>query len=454
MPAEITAKPDLNADLANLQTLPGGVGKPEIDPESADALDALFKEETEKQENQTNDEIAAKKKADEETAKKAKEKEGENVKAGDLPKGEEDKVAKKAAEEAAEEAARKVAEEAAAAAKKDEFDAIELPPHSKPKATESFEKVKVLAREKISAAEKERNELREKLSKAEAAVKGGLPDEVQKELEELRAFRQKMDVEADPSFKTWDIEISSTTEAIYDKLKANGFTEEHIKRIKDLGGPGEVDWDKIKDRIPDSVRRYLDTKIVNLEELAEKKVKAIAAAKKNASEFLATRQKEVEATSETFVKEATSKYEELVPKMEWLVEKTAAKDAPPAEKAAIEAHNKLVKEAKEDAAAAIADESPNMRAYLTIGWLQLKKLRVEHDALKAISEAKISTLEKDLAEKVAFIEKIKKSGTPRLRDSSAPEGKISSSKPGHIDLSEDGASALDRLHAEVTAGKE
>lgn len=450
MPAPAATKPGPTDDLTDLSTIQPGEGTPSTDPESSVALDDLLKkatgEEAEKKEEEAaaakkaEDDAAAKKKADDEAAKK---------KDVDLPALGDDAEKKKANDDAA---VKKKADDEAAAAKRDDFDAIELPPHSKPKATESFEKVKTLARERITAATKERDELREKLTKAEEAAKGGLSAEHKKELEELRSFRQKMDVEADPSFKQWDTKIAENIASVTAKLKAHGFTDEHFKQIEKLGGIAQVDWEGLGEKLPANLRKYIENKVFENDDLAEKKKASVEVAKKNAGEFLATRQKESEVSSETFSKEATAEFETFVPKMEWLAEKTAAKDAKPEEKAAIDAHNALVKEVRADVADAIADNTPRMRAILAVGWAQLKKLRVEHAAMAAQKDAKISTLEKELAEKVEHLDKIKKSSTTRLRDSSAPDGKV---KPAaKNDVSEHGSDALDRLRAEAEAAAE
>src|SRR6185436_6579366 len=100
------------------------------------------------------------------------------------------------------------ADKKAAAAKKDDLDAVELPPYTKPKTAESFAKVKTIARQKIAAIEKEREELKAKMVELEKTAKDGLPAEAKKELEELREFRAKVDVEADPKFKEYDATIT------------------------------------------------------------------------------------------------------------------------------------------------------------------------------------------------------------------------------------------------------
>src|SRR6185503_8432341 len=117
----------------------------------------------------------------------------------------------------------------------DDFDAITLPPYSKPKTNESFDKLKTLARERVAAAEQERDALKKERDELAAKLGNGIPVELESELKELRSFRSKLDVEADPEFKTFDKTIADNTESIYARLKADGFTDEHIAKIKALG---------------------------------------------------------------------------------------------------------------------------------------------------------------------------------------------------------------------------
>src|SRR6185503_19619894 len=180
-------------------------------------------------------------------------------------------------------------------------------------------------RERVAAAEQERDALKKERDELAAKLGNGIPVELESELKELRSFRSKLDVEADPEFKTFDKTIADNTESIYARLKADGFTDEHIAKIKALGGPSEVDWDAVK--MDGRLKRFVDAKIIENENTLEKKNKAIAEAK--------------------------------------------AKDgATAAEKSAVESHNKLVKESNEFLAQAVADNSPELRSLLAVGYVQ------------------------------------------------------------------------------------
>lgn len=422
-------------------------GNANADPQSADALDNALREAGFSPDGSTlnPDEIQAAKSKETPTDKpedKPEDKSTDKTEGTPSPTDEEKAAAeKKAAEEKA---------AAEAAAKKDDLDAVELPPYAKPATTQSFEKVKQLAREKIAAAAKERDELRAKLEEVEKTAKDGLPAEAKKELEELREFRAKVDVEADPKFKEFDATIVSNTEAIYSKLAANGFSPDAIKKIKEMGGPDKVDWDGLANRIPSTLKRYVESKLVENEDLIEKRKQAVEKAKENAAEYLKSREGELSRSDSEHATRSTEEWnKEIKPKISWMVIQNIPKDAKPEDRKAAEAHNKLVTDIEADLKDAFEDPSPKMKAILASGYAVSKKLRFEYDLLKATSEAKVASLEKDLKDAKDMIERIKKSSTGRLA-SSAPVTP-GSTKSGKVNLNEHSADALDRLLAETQA---
>jgi hypothetical protein len=171
---------------------------------------------------------------------------------------------------------------------------------------------------------------------------------VAKELEELRAFRLKLDVEADPSFKKFDEQVTANVESIYSKLRAAGVGEESIKKIQELGGPGEVDWDSLSSKLNPQLKRYIDGKLFENEDLVEKKKQAIEAAKKNAGEFLKTREQELGKSTEANRKATETEINGMLPQMPWLKEREITANAKPEEKASAESHNKLISEIREN----------------------------------------------------------------------------------------------------------
>lgn len=340
------------------------------------------------------------------------------------------------------------------AATADDLDSIELPPYTKPKTAESFSKIKELARSKIVALEKERNDLKESLEKAKTDS-STLTEQEKSELSELRTFRQKVDVEADPEFKKFDDQVTTNEAVIYSKLKAAGFKDDTIARIKEIG-LSDVDWDALKDKIHPNLRRFIDAKIVENEDAAEKKILAINKAKDNAAEYVKTRGAEMARTGAEAIARAEAKVQEIRPKSApWLVKKEIPAAAKPEEKAALEAHNTFVASIEQDIKDAVADDSPEMRGILALAYaqyrhasLQLTGVDKKIEALTTAHKTELAKVQADLKTANEFIERIKKSSPSKIKDSQAPAPGSAKAKT-KTNVFERGEDALDRALAEV-----
>lgn len=413
---------DENTDLSNI---PGVDTLPSTDPETASALDAALLEATEGA--------------------------GEDIPLdGPAELTDEEKAAEKAATDkaAADRAAADKAEADKPKPEPDELDAVQLPTNVKPKTGEAFEAVKVAARAKIGALSKETETLKAKLAEFETKYKdGGLTPEVKAELEELRSFRNRLDVEADPQFKDFDKKVEDATGSIYKKLTDAGAGAEVIKKIQDLGGINGVNWDDLLPKIPTTARRFIESKLVEVEDLTDRKAKAVEAAKKNASEYVAAKSEQTSKQRELATKRAVEHGEELAKATEWMKEKTAPANATPAQKAEVEAHNKLVADGKLAIKEAASDDSPEMRAALGLGVAELLKTRADFDTYKAVTTAEIAQLTKDLKAANDLLERVKKGSTARLRNTPAGE----ETKPKGM-LVESGTEAIDRLAREAAGG--
>lgn len=339
---------------------------------------------------------------------------------------------------------------------KDKMDEVELPPYTKPKAAEAFATVKQIARQQIDAVIKEREELSAKLKTAEekASQAGKLPPEVEKELKELRDFRKRLDVEYDPSFKQFDSQIQQTDESILGKLKEIGVSEENIKKIRETG-VGEVEWDDILPKLPSQARRFVEAKLVSREDLGEQKKRAITTAKNNADGFIADREKEEERLATQVAQEVTTHFNELTSKLSWFKRATPPPTATPEEKAGAEAHNKFMDHVESVIKDAAEDDSPESKAILTLGYVQMMQLQRETAAMRAgldsqtkAWEAKEAALNAKIKEQFDFIERIKRSSSSSFNSVPVVEGGVKPAKPIG---SESGQEALDRMRGEQLA---
>lgn len=349
-------------------------------------------------------------------------------------------------------AAEKAAADAAAAAK-DEFDKVVLPPHTKPAVAQSFDALKKASRDKVAAVEKEREELRTKVTELEG--RPAVDPKVEEELKQLREFRQKLDVEADPTFKEYFEEIKTNDEAIFNKLKESGASEALLVKMREIGTK-ELDWDTVLDKLPPVARRYVENKLAVNEDLSEQRDRAIETAKKNASEFLAEREKQNTQGELAHRAAAEEHFTKVSTQLPWFKIEKVPTTATPEEKAAIEADNKFYLDTQKSVKELLGDNSPQMRAIAALGYAQMLRLQAEIPALNAEHAAEKKTLSDEVAalktqlkEKEDFIARIKKSSATSPREGNAPANPgAAASQPT---FGEHGSTALDRHRAEQLA---
>lgn len=333
---------------------------------------------------------------------------------------------------------------------KDALDEVALPPYSKPKTGEAFDKVKALARETIKKNEVEIARLNAELAAREEKLKAApTPEQQEKlkkqeqELEELRNFRRATDIENDADFKAkFDGKIESNNKLILTKLTEAGMTKEQLEAIEKIGGVENVDWEPILENLPPGLRHLISAKLGNNIELREDRKAAVAAARKEPTQFETRRQ-------ETQAKALTETTNSFLAKMPWTVAKEIPATATPEQKAEITAHNALAKNAQDLIKSALSDFSPETFAELAIGTVQAHKFKADLTALKASSEAVAAKHTTDLdaitKERDALkteLDKIKKASKTHVRTSSA-------ASPVALDQFANGAEALDRLRDSV-----
>ena len=334
----------------------------------------------------------------------------------------------------------------------DDYKSIQLPPYAKPATTEAFERVKTLAGVKIDTLVRERDELAAKLKEADAKA-GKLPAETEQELNELRTFRKKLDVEYDPSFKQYDTQVTQNDESILVKLKEAKVTDEVIGKIKEIG-VGNVDWDSVLDKLPSSARRFIEAKLTQNDELRDQKARALDNAKKNADQFLSDREKKGEAEAKEEQAQIKKDFDELLGKFEWSKRREVAPTATAEEKSAAADHNKFLDEVQSAVADATEDNSPRMKAILTLGYcrmLALQRQVAAHDSALAAQQAawtaEKAKFEATIKEQQAFIDRIKRASGGSSHSVPAIPGQTTQPK---VAIDEPGSQALDRLLVETT----
>lgn len=318
---------------------------------------------------------------------------------------------------------------------KDKLSEVALPPYVKPPTVDAFNKVKQIARE-------EKAELEKRLAATEARIpkNGGLTPEVEKELTDLRNFRKAHDLTGDVEFKnTYTKPIEANTETILGKLKASGFTDEQITQIKGIG-IDKLDWEPILEKLPAVARRAVEAKLLENDNLIDKRAAALKAAEKAPEEFEKKRKAEADraASEDRAAADVTAK--EILDQVPWFKAKDIPVAATAEERKTLEDHNAFVAEQTARLKEIMSDRSSAMFGTLAAS------------TLLAYQHKRDATIYKGRAEKAeAELERIKKSST--RRPSSAPtDGKIIERKVSIF--REDTGSALDRLAAEKTRNAE
>lgn len=350
--------------------------------------------------------------------------------------------------------AEKVAAETAAKAdaekkKVDEIfkDTPALPAGASPKSSEAFATVKIKAAQEISARDQKITELEAKVKDYEAKLQNPVPDEVKKEMDELRQWRAKLDMEVDPKFKAFDQAAESAREFIYAQLKKSPqVSDEAIEKIKKLGGPENVKLEKIFEAIADpTIQRLVEVKIAEIESTKFEKDKALKVARENVTGYLAEKQKSLESVATKHNADTFTHLETILPKLDYLAEKQVPAGADAATKASIEAHNKFAKETLGYMQAALNDDSAQMRAVMITGMAQLLHVKPQ----LAAATAKVAKLEKELKEATDKIEKFKGASVSRLRDSAVPPGGKLPEAKNDIDINVRPGDALDAIAKRV-----
>lgn len=197
-------------------------------------------------------------------------------------------------------------------------------------------------------------------------------EEVKQQLEELKQYRRRYELEKDPEVQArFDAKIQGADDSIYGVLKGRGALDPLIKTIKDEGGwarfsdskklitiKGEeepITHEELAKRITDTLSYSERTEITRAvtEALQAKKDKDryFEEEGKKANEYFSQREQEQKQqyetqrqTHENAIKKVDGFYEELIKNNEWLRTKEVPSNASPAQKAAIEEDNQWAKQ--------------------------------------------------------------------------------------------------------------
>jgi len=449
-PVNPAAAPDAashNAEVAAklaAQDIMGQSSAPQFNSDADKALDAL----------------AAQVRPDPEAAKAAEESAAAKAAEEAAAKAAADPAAAKAAEEAA--AAAKKAEEAAAAQKAEEAEALKkadevfkdaqkLAPNASQKSADAFRDIKVRAVREIAALQAKLEEATKAIEETKKQSSQPTPEQLakEKELEEHRQWRAKLDVEADPKYKEYDKTIESSREFIYAQLRKHpAVTDAVIAEIKKYGGPDKVDLSKIFNVINDSTTQdIVKSKLAAIAEADYNKNQALASIKTNISQYIQEKSTEQERLNTAHLEETKKELTGLFSQLDWTKPIQPAANATPEEKKAAETHNAFVEQTRAQLEEGMKEiNTPKMKATLLTGIAQLFNLQRVHASLKEAHTA----LEKEVKELREWKDRVKKAGTSRLNESNAPAGGITAPPKPANQFTTPAVDALDALAKQVS----
>ena len=352
----------------------------------------------------TPDEAAVQKEADE-TKRVADAAKLVEDKAAADKKAEEDAKAAEAGKKGVDKPAGKVDPVTPPAEPEDEFSKIKLPANAKGAVTESFASLKAAARAETQRLAAEVEELKSKIPAEGAAI----TPELQKELDELRAFQAVHNYQQNPEFiNTYVAPVEANNNAILAKLKEAGFSDEHITKIKTIG-IAKLDWEPVLAALPSVTKRIIEGKLIDNESLAEKRAAAVAALEKAPAELTAKQTREAEATRTQETAKFLGTIDSVLDKVDWAKAKEIPASATAEQKLEIEKFNTFVKEQNDRKALMIADRSPEMHGTLVASTLLAYQFK---------RTAELATARAEAAE--AELEKVRKSSSTARRNSQAP----------------------------------
>jgi hypothetical protein len=190
----------------------------------------------------------------------------------------------------------------------------------------------------------------------------------------------------------FDSKVKQVESSIVRRLKDDGASEAHLKRIEELGGPLKVDWNpKVLAGFDPRTRRFIEAKLVEAESLKIERQETIERAKEEADKWEKDKNQRVAQT-------VKSEIDALASPIVWLKPQVVPAGASAEEKAKVEQQNKFTKEYSELLGQyAKMEQTPQQFAEFAVGTLIAHKLSAD---LKAASE-RVTAAEKARDEAVA-----------------------------------------------------
>jgi len=227
----------------------------------------------------------------------------------------------------------------------DPYPDVALSRHARAETGQQFTKLKMRAAADLAARDAKLAEAAAKIAELEKQQPAeALTDDVKAELNTLRAFRESIALEGDPIFvKKYDEPINNLDQAVLNRLKTEGFTDEDLAKIKEIG-VGNLEWSKVLEARP-GLAPFINRKLGERDGLVEKKQEAAQRAKTDYAAAVAEQRGVSEARRQEEVKASTTSYEKFVSEVAPLRVVPIPADASPEQRSQLIAANKAVTDA-------------------------------------------------------------------------------------------------------------
>jgi hypothetical protein len=278
------------------------------------------------------------------------------------------------------------------------LNAVKLRSDASQKTKDTFANLKQLSAEGLRAARAETARLKAEQQAAidaaraaaieEAKKSVAVPEDVQKELEELRTLRARVDVESDPQFKQkFDERRDKNFETIYGVLKAHSLPESQLKILRALGPAERVEEiTSLASKLPSSSKLKIEAKLFENLNLDDERERALAEARTRSAEIFAEKEKtskEQQAAQLKAKQEAVEQFKTQSVFQRVDIPATAA----PEERKRLEAANAEADRLQKLYEETVNDETPLAKAEAAFGLVLAHKFKSELDSTKAKLEA-------------------------------------------------------------------
>lgn len=267
--------------------------------------------------------------------------------------------------------------------------AVTLRSDASPKTKETFEQLKLAAKQREDAALAQAADVQKKLDEANVKVgeleKRTVAPEVDAELKELRQFRAQFDTANDPVFRQkFQSLIDANYTAIYAKLAEHGLPAAELDKVKTFS-PAARDQqiDEWAQKLPSLDRKQIEAKLLANINVTDERDKALQEARTNADKLLAERGSLPAKQTAQRDQAVAALLKPVLGKLPWILVQDVPANAAPEEKKRLEADNKFAVSMQAALRTAIIDDSPAIRAEAAIAVPMAHYYRAQHAAEKA-----------------------------------------------------------------------